>query len=104
MEKASIEDGYTLPERRKACRATDVPVSNAEYRRLRNLEKVDTACEVYADLDKVTKETAKKIKECDRLIVERGEGKKAAKASSFARTRCGRGGERKGCKNCPSDC
>ena len=50
--KSLIEDGYTLPERRKACRATDVPVSNAEYRRLRNLEKVDTACEVYADLDK----------------------------------------------------
>ena len=74
-----------MPERRKACRALLMFQFNAEYRRLRNLEKVDTACEVYADLDKGSKETAKKIKECDRLIVERGEGKKAAKSFFFLR-------------------
>lgn len=81
MAESLIKNGFTLPERRKAYRATDVPVSTKEYRRLKELEKADHGAQrVYADLDKIQQGTAK---DCKRLIVTRGEGPKAAKASSL---------------------
>lgn len=78
---SNIEDGFTLPERRKACRVTDVLISTKEYRRLKELEKADHGVrQAYADLDKIQEETAEG---CERLIVERGRGPKAAKVSAL---------------------
>lgn len=81
MGTRNIEDGFTLPERRTACREGDVPVSTKEYRRLRKLEKADPITQqVYADLDRIQQETAG---ECEHLNITKGKGPKAAKASAL---------------------
>ncbi|MBI4994995.1 hypothetical protein HZC21_05145 [Candidatus Peregrinibacteria bacterium] len=82
MEKRSIEDGFTLPERRRVCRDTDIPVSTKEYKRLQARAKNDGAYKAYLDPDQITTMVAE---ECKRAIVtvERGKCPKAAKASAL---------------------
>ena len=80
MKGRPIEEGFTLPEGRKACRATDVPVSTKEYKSLRDLGDRDGGFVANVKVNQIIGRT---FEGCERVIVERGEGPKAAKASSL---------------------
>lgn len=91
MERSPIEDRFTLPEGRRACRNEDFQVSTREYKRLRNFEK-DQSGPTFASVDSdelrgniavahIQHDIGEAFK---RIKVTKGKGlPKAAKASSL---------------------
>ena len=81
MERSPIEDRFTLPEGRRACRNKDFQVSTREYERLRDLEESRSGfMSATVDPDELRGEIGEAL---ERVVVERGKVNKAAKASSL---------------------
>ncbi|MEK7547563.1 MAG: hypothetical protein AAB540_01580 [Patescibacteria group bacterium] len=82
MNQRLINNRFTLPEYRTACREDDgdIPVSNSEYKRLRALKDSPECTGAEVKIDQIIGDAAKG---CEKVMVEKGEGPKAAKNSAL---------------------